>query len=487
MEQTKTYDFDFFVIGGGSGGLASSKAAASLGAKVGLADFVKPSTQGTVWGLGGTCVNVGCIPKKLMHFASILGELREDQKETGFQDTTKINHNWNEMLDKVNNHIRSLNWNYKSALAEKGVEYFNSLASIVGPNTIELTKKDKSKKTITSKYILLATGGRPSLLNIPGAKECCITSDDLFWQQKPPGKCLLIGAGYIGLECGGFLRGMGYEVDILHRSRVLRGFDDKVVQNIVDYMTHVSKIKFVEGNPVEFVKVGEKIQTTWTNNANQKFTDEYDTVLMAVGRTPDLKNVGLENLGVKVDKSGKIMIDSHFQSSIPGVFAIGDIVSEGKELTPVAIKQGIYLAEGLFSNNWKTIDMRSVATTVFTPLEYGCSGYTEEEAVAACGADNVAAYINEFTPVEWNLNEEKKKFRCLAKILVHKKTDQILGIHFTGPNAGEVIQGLSVGVRLGLKFADLQETIGVDSTCGSVLLNMRPHAISDKKETIMLI
>lgn len=473
MNSNDNYDYDLFVIGGGSGGMSTAKAAAALGARVALADFVKPSTQGTTWGLGGTCVNAGCIPKKLMHFASILGELREDQKVFGFTDTTQRPHDWNDMLEKVNAHIKSLNWGYKTTLAEKGVKYINALASIASLNTIELTFKNKPKEIVTAKYILLATGGRPSLLNIPGAKEYCITSDDLFWRKTPPGECLVVGVGYIGMECSGFLRGMGYPTDILHRGEILRGFDIESIAKVVHYMKHVSKVNFVQGTPVSFEKEGDKIKTTWIDNASIVHSKLYDTVLMAVGRYPDIKSIGLEQLNVKVDNHGKLIVNEHYETSVAGVYAIGDIVSGGRELTPVAIKQGLHLAAGLFSGLWKSLDLRSIATTVFTPLEYASSGYTEEEAVAAFGQNNISVYSAEYMPVEWSLHHEKSQFKCLIKVIVNQTNDKILGIHFMGPNAGEILQGLSVSVRLGLSLSQLQDTVPLQDILGITLTNLK--------------
>lgn len=473
MEVERQFDYDYFVVGGGSGGMASAKAAAALGAKVAIADFVKPSTQGTTWGLGGTCVNVGCIPKKLMHFASILGELREEQKELGLRESDDEPHNWQEMLEKVNGHVRSLNWGYKTSLADKEIKYFNALASIKEPHTVVLTFKNKPTQTVTAKHILLAAGGRPTLLDLPGAKECCITSDDIFWREGSPGKTLVVGVGYIGMECGGFLRGMGYQVDILHRGAVLRGFDPEMVANIVEFMKDVVKVNFVQGSPVSFEKMDKKVKATWKNDKGETLSGEYDTVLMAVGRFPDVKSLGLDQLNIKLDNWGKIVVDGHYQSTVEGVYAIGDIVSEGRELTPVAIRQGKILANGLFKDQWGSLDLKAVATTVFTPLEYGCSGFYEEEAIKTFGKDNVKVYSTHFKPFEWQLSHKKKDFQCILKIITVGEEGKIIGTHYTGPNAGEVSQGLSLSVRVGVKLMDLQETAPLDDTLGGLLNNLR--------------
>lgn len=481
IESASKYDFDYYVIGGGSGGMASAKMAASLGFRVGLADFVKPSTQGTTWGLGGTCVNVGCIPKKLMHYASILGEKREEQKVFGFGDQTQEPHSWNAMLEHVNNYIRSLNWGYKSSLVEKSVTYSNALARITAPHTIELTFKNGKKETKTAEHILLAMGGRPVLLDLPGAKECCITSDDIFWREKPPGKCLVIGVGYIGLECGGFLRGMGYPVDLLHRGEILRGFDRQMVRNIHEYMKNVSGVNFIQGQPVGFEKVGERVKATWTDAKGQSHSQEYDTVLMAVGRAPDVRAIGLEALNIKLDKWQKIIVDEHYQTSVPGVYAVGDIVADGRELTPVAIKQGQVLAKGLVMETWSKIDLKSIATTVFTPLEYGCAGWYEEEAVEAFGAQNIEVYEAFHTPIEWSLNAHRKDFKCILKIITRKADNVIIGAHYTGPNAGEFAQGLSASVRLGLTLPVVQDSSPLHGSLGELLQDLQPRT---RKEVV---
>lgn len=217
------YDYDLFVIGGGSGGISSARWAGKAGKKVAVADFVKPSPAGTTWGLGGTCVNVGCIPKKLMHYAALLSEAKEDQKAAGLA-ISEEGHDWKTMVTCINKHIKTLNWGYKTELIKAGVKYFNSYATFIDAHTIELDN-GKKKETVTADKIVIACGGRPSLPDIPGAKEFGISSDDIFWKKEAPGKTLVVGASYVALECGGFLASLGYDVSIMVRSILLRGFD----------------------------------------------------------------------------------------------------------------------------------------------------------------------------------------------------------------------------------------------------------------------
>ena len=228
IEDGHSYDYDLVVIGGGSGGLAASKEAAKLGKKVACLDFVKPSPQGTRWGLGGTCVNVGCIPKKLMHQAGILGEGMSDAKAFGWT-VGETKHDWPTMVNAIQEHIGSLNWGYKVALRDAQVTYINAMGKLLDAHTVECTKKNGDKSTITSQTIIIAVGGRPAYPGVEGDKECCITSDDIFSMDTPPGKTLCIGASYISLETAGFLNALGFDTTVMYRSILLRGFDQVCV------------------------------------------------------------------------------------------------------------------------------------------------------------------------------------------------------------------------------------------------------------------
>lgn len=476
MKIKKLFDYDLFVIGGGSGGLASAKKAKLFGKKVGIADYVKPSPLGTKWGLGGTCVNVGCIPKKLLHHTSYLSKIRNDQKEMGFDINTKTYPKWEHVIKKISNHIKSLNFGYKSQLSKQNIDYINALASFKDPNTIVLKNSNGEIKEITAKNVLIAVGGRPNYLEVEGCKELCITSDDIFYLKKDPGKTLVIGAGYIALECGGFLKGLGKDVDVLHRSVILRGFDNDVKNKLVSHLKDFG-IKFFKGNAFNFRKENDKIIVD-IKHENEKgeiieMQEIYDTVLIATSRTADLKKMNLEKINLKTDSKGKIEINEKYESSVKSVYAIGDCKNIGPELTPVAIKEGKYLAEGLFNNNWRSIDYNKIASTLFTPLEYSFSGLTEEEAIKNFGEEEIEIYHTSFKPLEWVINFDYKADSCYTKIIILKKNRKVLGIHYLGPNAGEVIQGYAVAVRLGLKYEDISDTIGIHPTCSEELVNLQ--------------
>ena len=469
------YLYDYFVIGGGSGGIASAKRAAKLGMKVALADFVKPSPIGTKWGVGGTCVNVGCIPKKLMHFASLTGEMRHDQELCGWDVDMKTPHDWTAMITNVNNHIRGLNWNYKTQLMQMGIKYYNMLASIEDPHTVKLVNKDNEPTFVTAEHILIAVGGRPQYLNIPNCRELCITSDDLFWLKKPPGKSLVIGAGYIALECGGFLKGLGRDVDILVRSVPLRGFDIEMTSKVVEYMKYTG-INFLQGTPLSFDKEGEGVKVGMKITENGMETEKfevYDTVLLAIGRYPDIQGLGLDKIGVELASNGKIKVNNRWQSSVSSIHAIGDVSSIGLELTPVAIKEGQYLSDGLFKNDWREIDYKSICTTVFTPLEYSACGYSEPDAIKVFGEDDIEVYTSSFKPTEWAFDPNKPRNVCMSKAIVQKSTRKIVGLHYTGLQAGEVMQGYGVAIRLGLSFEDFVDTVAVHPTGAEEIVTLR--------------
>merc|ERR1719362_1822994 len=287
------YEYDLVVIGGGSGGLAASKEASNRGAgKVVLLDYVKPTPIGSTWGLGGTCVNVGCIPKKLMHQASILGENLKDAKEFGWQisEGSEGTHQWEKMVENVQGHIKGLNWGYKTQLRSQSVKYFNELASFTGPNTIKATNKKGEEKSVTAAKFILATGGRPVYPEIEGAKEFGITSDDIFSMPTDPGKTLLVGASYISLENAGFLSGMGKNVTIMVRSILLRGFDQQIAEKIGEHMEKKCGINFIrQCVPTKLEKVGDgeqkgKIRVHAKYQDGTVYEDVFDTVMFAVGR-----------------------------------------------------------------------------------------------------------------------------------------------------------------------------------------------------------
>ena len=456
------YDYDLVVIGGGSGGLACSKEAVRLGAKVAVLDYVKPSPLGSKWGLGGTCVNVGCIPKKLMHTAALLGEMSKDAVGYGWKGGDGAVHDWVTLREHVQEHIASLNFGYRVSLREEGITYLNKLGKFVGSNQLECTDKAGKSQTISAARFVIATGGRPSPLECPGG-ELALSSDDIFMKETAPGKTCVVGAGYVALECAGFLTGLkNGEVTVLVRSIPLRGFDRDVVGKVVDYMK-ASGTKIIEGAlPTSIDKLPSgRLLVKFSNGGS----DEFDTVLAATGRGADTAGLALPTVGVATNpKSGKIPCVNE-QTNVPHIYAIGDVVEDAPELTPAAILAGRLLAQRLFAGSKKPMVYTNISTTVFTPLELGTVGLSEEAAVERYGKEGVDCYISSFSPLEWSIASKHGDVTCYAKIVVDTSAEKrVLGLHIAAPNAGEIIQGFAVAFRKGITYADLQSTVGIHPT-----------------------
>lgn len=472
------YDYDLVVIGGGSGGLAASKEAVAQGAdKVVVLDFVKASPAGTQWGLGGTCVNVGCIPKKLMHNAALINEgIHADAAAFGLKNAAAGQHSWEDMRLNVQNHIRGLNFKYRVNLRENKVSYLNKLAKFKDSHTIVATNNKGVETEITAARFLVAVGGRPTALECEGG-ELAISSDDIFAMEKSPGKTLCVGASYISLECAGFLAGLGLDVTVAVRSILLRGFDRECADLIGEYMKNNVTLR-EKVVPKKLEKIGDDlIEVTFSDDT----TDTFNTVLVAIGRTADTKNLGLENVGVKFnEKNGKI-ITKNEQSSCPNIYAVGDVMEGCPELTPVAIQAGTSLAKRLFGGSKEAMDYRNICTTVFTPIEYGTVGYSEEEAKEAFGENNIEVYHKSFKPLEWELSESRSCSSAFTKVIVDKNNnDKVLGIHFLGPSAGEVMQGYGTAMKKGITMKDLHETVGIHPTSAEEIVTLSVTKSSGK-------
>uniref|UniRef100_A0A182QER2 thioredoxin-disulfide reductase (NADPH) n=1 Tax=Anopheles farauti TaxID=69004 RepID=A0A182QER2_9DIPT len=471
--EKENYDYDLVVIGGGSGGLACAKQAVQLGAKVAVLDYVKPSPRGTKWGLGGTCVNVGCIPKKLMHQASLLGEAIHDARPYGWQlgDPATVRHDWATLTESVQNHIKSVNWVTRVDLREQKVEYVNGLGHFKDPHTVVAVMKNQTERELSAKHVVIAVGGRPRYPDIPGAIEYGISSDDVFSLPHEPGKTLLVGAGYIGLECAGFLKGLGYDVTVMVRSILLRGFDQQMATLVGDSMVEKG-IRFHHRTrplAVEKQADGRLLVKYETQDGTTTTTGEevYDTVLFAIGRQAETGTLKLENAGVVTandGKSDKIDVNELDQTNVPHIYAVGDVLQGKPELTPVAIHAGRIIARRLFGGSDERMDYKDVATTVFTPLEYGCVGLSEEAAEAKYGKDGIEVYHAYYKPTEFFVPQRSVRYCYLKAVAVRDGDQPVLGLHFLGPAAGEVIQGFAAALKSGLTMKVLRNTVGIHPT-----------------------
>uniref|UniRef100_A0AAY4BH76 Thioredoxin-disulfide reductase n=1 Tax=Denticeps clupeoides TaxID=299321 RepID=A0AAY4BH76_9TELE len=434
------YDYDIVVIGGGSGGLACSKEAAQLGKKVAVLDYVEPSAKGTKWGLGGTCVNVGCIPKKLMHQAALLGSAVKDGQKYGWKIPGPVSHDWIHVI--------------------RGVKYLNMKGSLVDEHTVRgVTPKGKEMQ-LTARDIVIATGGRPKYpTHVPGAVEYGITMSVCTTEN-------------VALECAGFLTGVGLDTTVMVRSIGLRGFDQQMAGLVTDYMEAYGTKFAWKCVPKKVEKLPSgTLQVTWTDMLSKRDEcDTFDTVLWAVGRAPETQHLGLEKAGVQINQeTGKIVVGPDEATSVPNIYAIGDISQGRPELTPTAIKAGKLLARRLARQASEFMNYDNVPTTVFTPLEYSCVGLSEQEAELRHGKDAIEVFHAFYKPLEFTV-AERDASQCYIKVVCLRGGDQrILGMHFTGPNAGEVTQGFALGFQCGATYPHLLNTVGIHPTSAEEL------------------
>nr|XP_055230952.1 thioredoxin reductase 2, mitochondrial isoform X4 [Gorilla gorilla gorilla] len=439
-------DYDLLVVGGGSGGLACAKEAAQLGRKVAVVDYVEPSPQGTRWGLGGTCVNVGCIPKKLMHQAALLGGLIQDAPNYGWEVAQPVPHDWRKMAEAVQNHVKSLNWGHRVQLQDRKVKYFNIKASFVDEHTVCGVAKGGKEILLSADHIIIATGGRPRYpTHIEGALEYGITSDDIFWLKESPGKTLVVGASYVALECAGFLTGIGLDTTIMMRSIPLRGFDQQMSSMVIEHMASHGT-RFLRGCAPSRVRrlPDGQLQVTWEDRTTGKEdTGTFDTVLWAIGRVPDTRSLNLEKAGVVTSPdTQKILVDSREATSVPHIYAIGDVVEGRPELTPTAIMAGRLLVQRLFGGSSDLMDYDNVYHAHYKPLEFTVAG--------------------------------RDASQCYVKMVCLREPPQlVLGLHFLGPNAGEVTQGFALGIKCGASYAQVMRTVGIHPTCSEEVVKLR--------------
>lgn len=443
------YDFDLFTIGGGSGGVRASRMAAQFGAKVALAEERY---------LGGTCVNVGCIPKKLFVYASEFSEAFADCAGFGWT-VGERSFNWQSLIANKDREIARLNGVYEKVLTDNGVRILRARARIADSHTVLV-----GGARYTARYILVATGGWPTTPSIPGG-ELAITSNEAFFLPQFPARAIVVGGGYISLEFAGIFHGLGAKVSVVHRGELfLRGFDDDVRRALAAEMGK-REIELRFNRKVQRIeKLPRGIRATLDDGA----VLEADLIMFATGRTPNTRNLGLEQAGVKLDYEGAVAVDAYSCSSVANIYAVGDC-TDRMQLTPVAIAEGQAVAETLFHGNPKTPDYENVPTAVFSQPPIGTVGFTEAEARERYRAVDV--YKSSFRPLKHTLSGRDEQ--SFMKLVVDRETDRVLGCHMVGTDAGEIIQGLAIALKCRATKAQFDATVGIHPTAAEEFVTMR--------------
>lgn len=450
------YDFDLFVIGAGSGGVRAARFAAGFGARVAVAESRY---------LGGTCVNVGCVPKKLLVYGAHFAEDFKQAQGFGWS-LEPAQFDWPTLIANKNREIDRLNGIYRNLLVNSGVTLLEGHARLLDEHSVELDGRRYS-----AKHILIATGGWPQMPQIPGA-ENAIDSNQAFFLEQLPKRVLVVGGGYIAVEFASIFHGLGAQTSLLYRGELfLRGFDGAVRQHLreelskrgvdLQFNSDIARIdKQADGSLLATLKDGRVLET--------------DCVFYATGRRPMLDNLGLENTAVQLDERGYIQVDEQYQSNVPSILAIGDVIGR-VQLTPVALAEGMAVARRLFKpEEYRPVDYQMIPTAVFSLPNIGTVGLSEEQAREA--GHRVKIFESRFRPMKLTLTECQE--RTLMKLVVDADSDRVLGCHMVGPEAGEIIQGLAVALKAGATKQMFDETIGVHPTAAEEFVTMRTAAAS---------
>jgi len=443
------YDFDLITIGAGSAGVRASRVSASYGAKTAVIEERE---------LGGTCVNIGCIPKKFLVYAAHYREDFEDASGYGWSVTQK-SFSWSRLIKNKNKEISRLNNIYRQILQKNSVRIINGKARLLDAHTVLV-----GKKKYTSQYILLATGSCPFIQNIPG-KELVITSNEAFFLKKLPRNILIIGGGYIAVEFAGILNSLGVKVTQIYRApAVLRGFDHDLGGSLAKEMTKKGIILRPKTLLEKVTKTPNGLLATFSNGKKIKTNQ----ILCATGRRPRTSDLGLIETGIKMDNQGAIVVDKYSRTNIPNIYAIGDCTNR-LMLTPVAIAEGRAVAKTLFRNHPTQPDYTNVPTCVFSQPNVGSVGLTEEEARKQYGFVDI--YRSTFRALKHTLSGRDEQ--TMIKLIVDPKSDRVLGCHMVGPDAGEIIQGFAVALKCQATKSQFDATIGIHPTLAEEFVTQR--------------
>lgn len=446
--------YDYIAIGGGSGGIASMNRAAMYGQKCALIEAKA---------LGGTCVNVGCVPKKVMwHAAQISEAIRAYGPDYGF-DTTINRFDWKTLIESRTAYIDRIHQSYDRVLGNNKVDVISGFARFVDAHTVEV-----NGETYTADHILIATGGRPVVPTIPGA-EYGITSDGFFELDDLPKRVAVVGAGYIAVELAGVLNGLGSEAHLFVRKHApLRSFDPLIVETLVEVMNTEGPKLHTESVPKEVVKNADGSLTLKLENGQEQTVD---VLIWAIGREPMTDNLNIEAAGVELNAKGYIKVDKYQNTNVAGVYAVGDNTG-AVELTPVAVAAGRRLSERLFNNKPdEHLDYSNIPTVVFSHPPIGTVGLTEPEAIEKYGADNVKSYQSSFTAMYTAVTSHRQP--CRMKLICVGEDEKIVGIHGIGFGMDEILQGFAVALKMGATKKDFDDTVAIHPTGAEEFVTMR--------------
>lgn len=455
MADVAEYEYDLLVIGAGSGGVRAARMAAATGAKVAIAEDRY---------LGGTCVNVGCVPKKLYSYAAHFHDSFDDAAGFGWQLPGPANFDWATLRDNKISEIKRLNGIYQRLLEGAGVTLFNARARVVDAHTVML-KNEQNDTPVTAHKILLATGGWPWIPDFPGS-EHALNSNQIFDLDNFPKRFLVLGGGYIAVEFSSIFNGLGSETHLIYRGELfLKGFDQQVREFTcaemerkgvnLHFNTNIERIEATETAYNVYLTTGEVL--------------EVDVVLAATGRHANVSDLGLDALGITLDRQGKIPVNERFETALPSILALGDLTA-GPELTPVALAEAMQLVDHHFSDTVpKPLDYSTIPTAVFCHPNIGTVGLSEEAAREKF--TNIRVYSTDFRAMKHTLSGSHE--RTLMKLIVDDATDVVVGAHMVGEEAGEVIQGIAIAVRAGLTKADFDRTVGIHPTGAEEFVTLR--------------
>lgn len=463
-DPSATYDYDLITIGAGSGGVRGSRIAASYGVKVALIEPQMVHGPPNYSAVGGTCVNVGCVPKKLMVYGSHYSSDMADARAYGWDIPEGTTHDWTRLCENKNKEISRLNGIYEGMLKRAGVEMVVGRGALVDRHTVAVTNGTETK-TITARNILIAVGGWPAKPTLPGI-EHAITSNEAFYLPNRPKHVVIVGGGYIAVEFACIFAGYGSKVTLMYRGALfLRGFDDDVRAVLRDNMAKQGIDLQFNTNPAKIDKQGADDYVITTEAGA---TVNCDLVMYATGRKALVEGLGLEKVGVVQNRAGGIQVDAHSRTNVDNVYAVGD-VTDRIALTPVALHEGQCFAETVFGKLDRRPCHEWVASAVFSQPPIGSVGYTEEQA--AKKYSTVAVYKSSFRPMVHTMTLEDKQ--TFMKLLVEVDTDRVVGVHMVGPDAAEILQGVGIAVKMGARKSDFDSTIGIHPSAAEEFVTMR--------------